>query len=90
MMERKLLKIAAVWLLVVFMIDGCFSTLSKSDRGKKKKKEAEVKFLCFQTLNEFTVNPYLTNGISNSCCLDESTFIFREVGSNLNFYFTFR
>ena len=44
MMKRKLLKIVAVWLLFVFMIDGCFSTLSKSDRGKKKKKE-EVKFL---------------------------------------------
>ena len=44
-MERKLLKLAAVLILFVFMIENCSSTLSKSDRGKKKKKEDEVMFL---------------------------------------------
>lgn len=39
MMKCKLFKIAAVWLLLVCLINGCTSTLSKSDRGKKKKKE---------------------------------------------------
>ena len=38
-MKGRLLKIAAVWLLLACLIDSCFSTLSKSDRGKKKKKE---------------------------------------------------
>ena len=44
-MERKFLKLAAVLILFVFMIENCSSTLSKSDRGKKKKKEDEVMFL---------------------------------------------
>ena len=35
-------------------------------------------------------NPYLTNGFSHHYQLDESTFIFRGVGSDIYFYLIFR
>ena len=38
-MKGRLLKIATVWLFLTCLIDSTFSTLSKSDRGKKRQKE---------------------------------------------------
>ena len=37
----------------------------------------------------FQFNPYLTNGLSNSYNLDESTFIFRVIRNNFSFSFHF-
>ena len=34
------------------------------------------------TVSRFTLNPYVSNGLSNPYQLDESTFIFRGIGSN--------
>ena len=35
------------------------------------------------------VNPFVTNGLSHPYQLDESTFIFRGIGSNFSFLFHF-
>ena len=39
--------------------------------------------------NKYYINTYLTNGVSHRNHLDESTFIFRGVGSDLYFLFNF-
>ena len=46
-MDGKLMKVVLVWLLLVCLLDTGSSTLSKSDRGKKKKKEEVGLFIDF-------------------------------------------
>ena len=41
------------------------------------------------TVTSTAINPYLTNGFSHRYQLDESTFIFRGVGSDFLFFIQF-
>ena len=45
--------------------------------------------ILFNKQNDVVINPYLTNGFSHRYQLDESTFIFRGVGSDFYFFIQF-